>query len=123
MVSRSRLEPFHSNKERHDHIREETMKALIDKGYVRANDRQEGGSHYKDMGVEPWGVVDTWSLEQRIGYYRGSALKYLMRMGTKDARLQEAKKAAHYLEKLIETLHDSRSESAHLHPGGQTAAD
>lgn len=76
-----------------------------------ANARQEGGSHYKDMGVQPWDVIDTWTLEQKIGFYRGNAQKYIMRMGGKDERLQEAKKARHYLDKLIEVL-----EAAHANP-------
>ena len=52
----------------------------------KANDLQYGGDHYKNMGVEPWDVVDTWPIEQRIGYYRGGALKYIMRMGSKVSR-------------------------------------
>lgn len=72
-----------------------------------ANDRQEGGSHYKKMGVEPWDVVDTWPLEQRIGYYRGGALKYIMRCGSKDDRVQETKKAGHYIDKLLEVLKEA----------------
>ena len=69
-----------------------------------ARDKQVAGTHYKDMGVEPWDVVDTWPLEQRIGAYRHGALKYLMRMGSKDEQLQEIKKCGHYIEKLIEVL-------------------
>lgn len=69
-----------------------------------ANARQEGGSHYKKMGVEPWDVVDTWPLEQQIGYYRGGALKYLMRCGSKDQSLQEIRKCQHYVDKLVEVL-------------------
>jgi len=56
------------------------------------------------MDVEPWDVVDTWPIEQKIGYYRGGALKYVMRMGTKDESIQELKKAGHYIQKLIEVL-------------------
>lgn len=70
----------------------------------RANDAQYGGNHYKKMGVEPWDVVDTWPIEQQLGYHRGGALKYLMRMGSKDAQLQEVQKALHYVQKLIEVL-------------------
>ena len=70
----------------------------------KANDTQIGGDHYKNMGVEPWDVVDTWPTEQRIGAYRHGALKYLMRMGSKDEQLQEIKKCGHYIEKLIEVL-------------------
>lgn len=69
-----------------------------------ANTRQVAGTHYKDMGVEPWDVVDTWPLEQRIGAYRHGALKYLMRMGSKDESAQEIAKGIHYMEKLLEVL-------------------
>lgn len=71
---------------------------------LMANDKQIGGTYYKDMGIEPWDVVDTWPLEQRIGVYRHGALKYIMRMGTKDENVQEIQKGIHYLEKLVETL-------------------
>lgn len=69
-----------------------------------ARDVQVGGDHYKRMGVQPWDVVDTWPREQRVGFYRGGALKYVMRLGTKDEEVGEAGKARHYLEKLIEVL-------------------
>ena len=65
---------------------------------------QVAGTHYTDMPIEPWDVVDTWPLEQQIGYYRGNLLKYTMRMGSKDARSQEARKALHYAQKLVSTL-------------------
>lgn len=73
---------------------------------MSANDIQEGGSHYKDMSIEPWDVIDTWPREQRIGAYRAGVLKYTMRMGSKDVQLQEIKKARHYCEKLIEVLNE-----------------
>jgi hypothetical protein len=76
----------------------------------KANDRQVGGEHYKNMGVEPWDVVDTWSIEQRIGAYRHGALKYLMRMGSKDEQIQEIKKCGHYIQKLLEVLEEEREE-------------
>jgi hypothetical protein len=71
---------------------------------LKANDKQVGGMHYKAMGVAPWDVIDTWPLDQRIGYYRGNALKYIMRMGSKDQSDQEISKGLHYLEKLVEVL-------------------
>lgn len=71
---------------------------------MAARDRQVGGDHYKRMDIEPWDVVDTWPLEQRIGYYRGGALKYLMRMGSKDQLAEEIGKGQHYMEKLLELL-------------------
>lgn len=69
-----------------------------------ASNRQVAGNHYREMGIQPWDVVDTWPREQQIGYYRGGALKYLMRMGSKDESAQEIAKGQHYMEKLLEVL-------------------
>ena len=84
-------------------------KEVVDRSWdetPRAKDRQVGGDHYKNMAVEPWDVVDTWPREQRIGYYRGGALKYIMRMGSKDVSAQEIAKAQHYIQKLLEVLNE-----------------
>jgi hypothetical protein len=80
------------------------MNSAFEPNYTKASTRQVGGTHYKDMGIQTWDVVDTWPREQRIGYYRGGALKYLMRMGSKDENAQEIAKGQHYLEKLLEVL-------------------
>ena len=77
-----------------------------------ANDRQVGGDHYKSMSVQPWDVVDTWPRDQRIGYYRGGALKYLMRMGSKDESPMEVAKGQHYIQKLLEVLNEQQPDAA-----------
>lgn len=69
-----------------------------------ARDEQHGGDHYKRMAVQPWDVIDTWPLAERIGFYRGNVLKYTMRMHDKDAPADNAGKAAHYARKLKEVL-------------------
>jgi hypothetical protein len=88
---------------------------VVEKGWVgtpviietpQASTRQVGGDHYVEMGVQPWDVVDTWPREQRIGYYRGGALKYLMRMGSKDESPLEVAKGQHYIQKLLEVLNE-----------------
>lgn len=83
----------------------------------KAKDTQVAGDHYKTMGVEPWDVVDTWPLEQRIGAYRHGALKYLMRMGSKDQNAQEIAKGKHYMEKLLEVLREADDEQAAVAQG------
>lgn len=65
---------------------------------------QVGGRHYTAMSIQPWAVIDTWPLEQRIGFYRGNLLKYTMRMGTKDASEVDIRKAGHYAQKLADVL-------------------
>lgn len=80
-----------------------------------ANTKQIGGNHYRAMSVQPWDVVDTWPIEQRIGYYRGGALKYLMRMGSKDESAQEIGKGQHYMEKLLEVLTERDEQEGREH--------
>ncbi len=65
---------------------------------VSAMEGQVGGSHYKDMLIQPWMIIDCYSLS----YYEGSALEYLLR--TKENRLQDLQKCRHYLDKMIEDL-------------------
>lgn len=59
---------------------------------------QVGGDHYRQTSIQPWDIVDDWSLD----YYRGNALKYLLRAGRKGPALQDLEKARHYIEKCIE---------------------
>jgi hypothetical protein len=82
----------------------EERRGSIEHEVKTANAKQVAGEHYMRMDIEPWNVIDTWPMEQRIGFYRGNALKYIMRCGSKDERLQEIQKAGHYIEKLIEVI-------------------
>jgi hypothetical protein len=70
----------------------------------KANDYQVGGSHYKDKRVQPWDVIDTLPHAQAIGFYKGNAIKYIMRAGDKGPAKEDYEKAKHYLEKLLEIL-------------------
>ena len=69
-----------------------------------ANERQVAGCHYKNMKVQPWDVIDSMPHAQAIGFYRGNALKYIMRAGEKGPVREDYEKAVHYLEKLLEIL-------------------
>lgn len=69
-----------------------------------ANEKQVGGDHYKDMKVQPWDVIDSLPHAQAMGFYRGNALKYIMRAGEKGSAKEDYEKAIHYLEKLLEIL-------------------
>jgi len=67
----------------------------------RADDIQAGGSHYKDMGVQPWTVMEALlTREEFIGYLKGNLIKYGMRQGKKDS--PDAEKWHHYNMKLKE---------------------
>jgi hypothetical protein len=68
---------------------------------TRADDIQAGGSHYKDMGVQPWTVMEALlTREEFIGYLKGNLIKYGMRQGKKDS--PDAEKWHHYNMKLKE---------------------
>ncbi len=71
---------------------------------LRANDRQEGGTHYKQFRYETWDVIVDWNL----GYLDGNAVKYLSRWRLKGG-IQDLKKARHYIDKLIETEEAKKS--------------
>ena len=71
---------------------------------AKAKEMQVGGDHYKKMRVQPWDVIDTLPHAQAIGFYRGNAIKYIMRAGEKGPAKEDYQKAVHYLQKLIETL-------------------
>ncbi len=70
---------------------------------------QVGGDHYLKMAVQPWDVIDTWPMDQRIGFYRGSALAYIMRAGSKGSAKEDYEKAQHYLAKLISLTKEGES--------------
>lgn len=70
---------------------------------VAADDIQAGGNHYKDMGVQPWHVMESvLTREEFIGYLKGNVIKYGMRQGRKDS--PDADKCQHYRQKLDEVL-------------------
>ena len=69
---------------------------------VSASTRQVGGSHYIDLGIQPWAAMQCWMTQEQFeGFLRGNAIKYLARCDVKGG-LQDLKKARHYLDKLIE---------------------
>ena len=63
-----------------------------------ANERQVGGSHYKDNGKpEHWDLVTMYEWD----YFQGQITKYLMRWRKKNG-IQDLEKARHFLDKYIE---------------------
>lgn len=69
---------------------------------TRADDLQVGGSHYKDMPIQPWDVMDAiLTTEEFIGFLKGNVIKYSLRAGRKQDS-DDANKARHYMLKLRE---------------------
>lgn len=74
-----------------------------------ANERQVGGSHYREAGkIQHWDVAALLDLD----YYQGQITKYVCRWKRKGG-LQDLEKARHFLDKYIE-LERSVVEGVHL---------
>ena len=69
---------------------------------LAADHLQVGGNHYKDMGLQPWEVMENvLTSEEFEGFLKGNIIKYSMRQGKK-ADSDDESKAKHYLMKLKE---------------------
>ena len=67
-----------------------------------ADDLQVSGSHYKDMPIQPWHVMEAvLTYEEFVGFLKGNIIKYSLRAGRKDGS-DDAGKAQHYMQKLRE---------------------
>lgn len=64
---------------------------------MSANDKQVAGNHYKQATIQPWDYV----VANGLGYFEGNVIKYVTRWRGKGG-VDDLRKAAHYLEKLIE---------------------
>ena len=64
---------------------------------MSALDSQVGGSHYKDMAIQPAEFLHA----NKIPYLEGCAIKYLCRWRNKNG-LQDLEKAKHFIELLIQ---------------------
>ena len=71
---------------------------------MSANDVQIGGTHYKDMPVQPWTVMEAvLTHDEFVGFLRGNIIKYSMRQGRKQDS-DDLGKLKHYIAKLNEVL-------------------
>ena len=54
----------------------------------------ESPSHYTRGSIEVWDFIR----DQELNYHLGNAIKYICRAGYKDSKVEDLKKAIHYLE-------------------------
>jgi hypothetical protein len=62
-----------------------------------AREKQVGGSHYKDMAIQPSDYI----YKNNLNWYEGNAVKYITRHRMKGGA-DDIRKAIHYLELLLE---------------------
>jgi hypothetical protein len=71
---------------------------------MSALEKQVGGSHYRDMVIQPVEYI----LANGIGFVEGSIIKYVSRYKAKGG-VEDLRKARHFLDLLIE--HETRDEA------------
>lgn len=62
-----------------------------------ARDYQVGGTHYRDMAIQPFEYIHA----NRIGFAEGCIIKYVSRWRSKNG-IEDLRKARHFLDLLIE---------------------
>lgn len=62
-----------------------------------ALNRQEGGSHYKDLAIQPVEYIT----KNNIPYLEGNVIKYVTRHAAKGGR-EDLEKARHYIDLILE---------------------
>lgn len=63
----------------------------------KASSKQEGGSHYKEMAIQPIEFIH----ENSLDYFQGNVIKYVSRHKTKNGA-EDVKKAIHYCQLILE---------------------
>lgn len=89
-------------------VREAEEQAMVEFKTARTHtptlDTQVGGSHYKDMKVQPWEAMEAWMTpEEYRGYHKGVAIAYLAREQSKGGD-EDIEKAIHHLQHLTAWL-------------------
>lgn len=63
---------------------------------MSALEKQEGGSHYKDMAIQPIEFIQA----NKLDYLQGNVIKYICRHKNKNG-IEDVKKALHYCELIL----------------------
>ena len=73
---------------------------------MSARDTQVGGDHYKATRYQPWDVLPDWlrGWPPFQAYLVGNIVKYIYRAPLKADKLNDLRKAQHYLAYLIEQV-------------------
>ena len=73
---------------------------------MSAFDTQVGGSHYKNMTIQPVEFIE----RNNLGFCVGNIIKYVCRYKDKNG-IEDLKKARHYIDLLIE-IEESKNQAA-----------
>ncbi len=76
---------------------------------MNALKKQEGGSHYKDMAIQPIEFI----AKNKIPFMEGNCIKYLCRHRNKN-KSEDIKKVIHYCELILELEYNQTKEQIQL---------
>lgn len=79
---------------------------------MSALNTQIGGSHYKDLPIQPVEFIE----RNNLGFCAGNVIKYVCRYKNKNG-IEDLKKAKHYLELLIEIEENEYNSSSSSNDG------
>lgn len=83
---------------------------MCSKEWYPEEEKQVGGDHYKEMGIQPKDFCDAnMTTEEYLAALRWNVQKYTWRK--KDSTVEDFKKAIHYLEMGIERLEKDKAEA------------
>tara|TARA_R110000782_G_scaffold64365_1_gene131290 strand:+ start:74 stop:310 length:237 start_codon:yes stop_codon:yes gene_type:complete len=68
------------------------------KPYSKPLDKQVGGNHYKDCGIQPVQYIHA----NKLDYLEGNVIKYITRHRTKGQGKKDIEKAIHYAQLILE---------------------
>jgi Protein of unknwon function (DUF3310) len=72
-------------------------------GFIGAMETQVGGSHYKDMPLQPIEYI----LANNLGFCEGNIVKYITRYRAKGGA-EDIKKVIHYAQLLLENINGNK---------------
>lgn len=73
-------------------------------------DVQHGGRHYKDLAIQPIEYIS----KNKLGYFEGTAIKYLTRYKLKGKPTEDLLKAIHFIQLLLELEYGVKTEFREL---------
>jgi hypothetical protein len=72
---------------------------------MNATDKQVGGSHYKDMAIQPVEYIH----KNNLSYLEGNVVKYITRHRSKNG-MADVEKALHYCQLILQLVYGEVSE-------------
>jgi len=75
-----------------------------------ADSNLSGPTYYKRGNIEVWDFIR----DQGVNYHLGNAIKYICRAGYKDSKIDDLKKAIHYLQNELENENKAQRASSRV---------